>query len=385
MAKKIAIIANVPVWIIPGLEKLKHGGHYCTWLEALIPAFEREKRDFELHWITFSKETSEYHFKEAFGQFFHIFPRGSLAVGIVSKFFLETWKVKKLIRKLSPDLVHAWGSEEVCGLAGARSGVPQKLFTLQGCLTDYVREVGGAFLFRVQARHEKTTVGAYEHGTTESPMAALLLSDLNPKIMVDIVEYGVDEKFHEANWDPVQQPTVLFVGSIDERKGVAHLIEVAALPQCAGINFRIAGVGALKNHLMEKATGNVTWLGKVDRSKVISELEAAWALVIPTFADTGPTVVKEARVVGLPVVITNAAGASSYVDDSGCGFVIEPADLAGLSKSILEICGDREECMEMGRKGWKEHREILNPATTARSFRQIYEKLLSPPDSLSAT
>ena len=89
--------------------------------------------------------------------------------------------------------------------------------------------------------------------------------------------------------------------------------------------------------------------------------------------------------VGLPVVITNAAGASSYVDDSGCGFVIEPADLAGLSKSILEICGDREECMEMGRKGWKEHREILNPATTARSFRQIYEKLLSPPDSLSAT
>ena len=379
MSKKIVIIANVPIWIIPGLENFKHGGHYCTWLEALIPAFEREKKDFELHWITFSKQVSEYQSKQAFGQHFHVLPRGSLAIGILTKFFSEARKVKSLVRKLRPGLVHAWGSEDVCGIAGARSGVPQKLFTLQGCLTDYVKEVGGAFLFRVQALYERKTVGAYQQGTAESPIAASLLSGLNRKIMVDIVEYGVHEKFHEAKWDPPQQPTVLFVGSVDERKGISHLIEVAALPQCAGINFRIAGVGGMKEALMEKATENVTWLGKVDRSEVIAELEAAWTLVIPTYADTGPTVVKEARVVGLPVVITSAAGASSYVDDAGCGFVIEPGDSAGLSNSILEICKDRDKCLEMGGKGWTRHRKILNSTTTAGSFVQIYERLLLSP------
>ncbi|YCM42405.1 glycosyltransferase [Verrucomicrobiaceae bacterium 227] len=378
MAKKIVIIANVPIWIIPDLEELRHGGHYCTWLEALIPAFELEKEDFELHWITFSKQVSEYQLKQAFGQYFHVLPRGSLAVGILSKFFWEARMVKRLVAKLQPDLVHAWGSEDVCGIAGSRSGVSKKLFTLQGCLSDYVKEVGGVFLFRVQAMYEKRTVAAYQHGTAESPIAAGLLSGLNPEIKVDIVEYGVHESFHRAKWSPVQQPTVLFVGSVDERKGIAHLIEVAAMPQCAGINFRIAGVGGMKDALMEKATENVTWLGKVDRSKVIAELEEAWVLVIPTFADTGPTVVKEARVVGLPIVITNAAGSSSYVDDSGCGFVIEPGDLLGLRTSILEVCKDREECLRMGSRGWADHRKILSPSTTARSFRLIYERLLSP-------
>lgn len=375
MPMKVAIIANVPIWILPGMERFRHGGHFATWLESLVPAFENVCSDLELHWITFSKEIDKDYDKEAFGQYFHILRRGSLAVSMVTRYWYECRAVRKIITKLNPDLVHAWGSEDVCGIAASRSGIKNKLFTLQGSLTDYFQKMGGSFLFRIQASYEKGTVKKFKRGTAESPMAAGLLKKLNPSMTVDIVEYGVNQDFHEAQWNPRDRPVVLFVGGIDERKGIRDLLQVAADPACRHLEFRLAGDGQLKSELISNSSSNVTWLGKCSRAKVVKELEQAWVLSIPTFADTGPTVVKEARVVGLPVVTTHAAGAASYIKKSGCGKIVHHSEPDELKAALLQICENREMAIEYGSRGHVEHRRILRSETTADCFRRIYQEM----------
>lgn len=370
---KVAILANVPVWTLPGLEHLRHSRHYATWLEPLIPSFGKHE-DLDLHWITMCKETPVPIEHRAHGQTFHILPRGKMAISIVTAYFAESRRIVRLLRELRPDLVHAWGSEDVYGLAGARSGIENRLFTLQGSLTEYLRLLGGNFLFRLQASYEKPMVNRYCRGTAETPAARELLLQLNPTMDVSLVDYGANLEFFDAAWNLAVEPEVLFVGSISERKGVVDLVEVARRPELSHIRFRIAGEGELRHELEATAPLNVEWLGKCSRDEVAAHLSRAWMMLMPTYSDTGPTVIKEARVVGLPIVTTTGAGAACYVKKGESGFVTTPGDRDGLAAGIAKVCESRETCIAMGRAGWDEQREQLHPDTTAAEFAAIYRR-----------
>lgn len=377
---RIAILANVPAWTLPGLEHLRHNRHYATWLEPLIPAFADVARDkgLDVHWITFCQESRSDLIHRAHGQTFHILSRRSMGAQMVSAYLTEILRTRRLLANLKPDLVHAWGSEDVYGLAAAFSGFKNRIFTLQGSLTEYLRLLGGNWLFRIQAFYERPTVKRYRIATAESPAAAALLRVLNPSLDIALVDYGVNPAFFEALWNPSDQPEVLFIGSISKRKGIADLIAIARRPELAHVKFKIAGEGELRSPLESEAPPNVKWLGKCARPEVIQFLESAWALVIPTYADTGPTVVKEARVVGLPVITTTAAGASSYVTDTGCGVVTQPGDLDAFAGAILQVCQSRQECRRLGEVAWDAHRELLHPKTTARKLTELYHAVANP-------
>ncbi|MFT6793478.1 MAG: glycosyltransferase involved in cell wall biosynthesis [Rubritalea sp.] len=373
---KIAILAPVPVWFLPGLEHLLAPGHYATWLEPLIPAFEEvvAEHGLDLHWITMSQQTDSDVVHEAYGQTFHILARRSMGRQIITGYITEIRRIRRLLAQLQPDLLHAWGSENVYGIAGAFSGMPvsRKLFTLQGCLTEYVRLLGGNALFRIQAFYEKPLVKRFKHATAESQGAAKLLQALNPKMHIDLVDYGVNQEFFDANWNPAESPELLFLGSCSKRKGLTDLIELARHPELSHIQFNIAGDGELRAQLESTAPPNITFLGKCDRQQVVSCLESAWALIVPTYSDTGPTVIKEARVVGLPIITTTGAGASSYITETGCGYVTKPGDIEALSSALLDTCSSRENAMRLGSLSHGVHRETLHPNSTARKFAEIY-------------
>ena len=377
---RIAILAPVPVWLLPGLERLRAPGHYATWLEPLVPAFEQvsAEQGLDLHWITMSQQAQSDLVHKAYGQTFHILARRSMGRQMVTGYITEIIRIRRLLAQMKPDLLHAWGSENVYGLAGAFSGMPtsRRLFTLQGCLTEYVRLLGGNVLFRIQAFYEKPLIRRYRHATAESPGAAKLLQQLNPRLDIALVDYGVNAEFFEADWQPASRPEVLFLGSISKRKGIADLIAVAGRPELAHIKFRIAGEGELRAELEARASANVEWLGKCDRPAVIHHMKSSWALVMPTYADTGPTALKEARVVGLPVVTTTMAGAACYIENSKSGFVIEPGNHERLSESISRICESRDLCIQMGRYQLDTLRNLLHPSITSLKFAQLYQSQL---------
>ena len=371
---KVAVLANVPVWTLPGLEHLKEPGHYATWLEPLIPEFEKHI-EVDMHWITMSKQINEPLEYQVYGQTFHILPRGKKSISMATAYIVEIRAIRRVIKKLAPEVLHAWGSEDVCGLAGCFSSIKQRIFTLQGCLTDYLRLLGGGLLFRLQAIYEKPTVRRYRYGTAESPAARDLLAEINPSMEIELVDYGVNPDFFDAKWEPAPTPEVVFLGSITERKGIADLVELAKAPRMSHIQFNILGEGELRSELEKASSSNVHWLGKCDRDQVIKKLSSAWCLVVPTYADTGPTVIKEARVVGLPIITTTGAGAACYVEEGVSGFVLSPGDIEAISKAVLDVCVSRENALAMGAAGWQAVRGKLHSAVTARKFAELYHKL----------
>ena len=110
----------------------------------------------------------------------------------------------------------------------------------------------------------------------------------------------------------------------DPRKGIREAVRAFGHPDLRDTELHVLGdvdspfVRALK----AEATPNIRWLGRQGTTEIAEALARAWCLVLPTYADTSPNVVKEARVVGLPVVTTHAGGQSDYVRDGVDGFVV---------------------------------------------------------------
>lgn len=377
--KKILILADVPIWTLPGLDHYKRDGHYATWLKSLIPEFERlsKDQDLDMHWVSFAKNVGSYERICVYGQTFHIFPRWKKLVSMLTAYRFEISKLQKICDELKPDLLHAWGSEDVYGWAGSRLRCPvPRLFTLQGCLSEYLRTVGGNWIFRLQTAYEQKTIRKYKSATAESPQARKLLHQIQPELDVSIIDYGVDELFHSQTWSPVECPTVVMVGAVTQRKGIREAVEAFAHQSLSGVRLEVIGAGDLFAEMQEKSTANVVWLGNLERAEVAKRVAQAWAFLMPTYSDTGPTVVKEARVIGLPVITTNAAGASCYIKDGESGFVIAPRDTNAIITAIQKITVSLTKCLSMGEYQHADTKNKLRSSVTAQLFVERYQNLI---------
>lgn len=367
------MLADVPVWKVPGLEYLHRQGVYATWLEAIIPEFANVA-ELEMHWVCFSKEVTKDLRHKAWGQHFYVLKRGKKSISMVTGYWTERRMIKRCITNINPDVIHSWGTEDVYGLAGARLKTIPKLFSIQGCLSACIKNVSNPpWLMRLQAAYERYTVKSFKLATGESQIAVDHLTRMNSNLKTHIIDYGVHRDFFDAKWQPANEPNLIFVGSVTEAKGIRELIEVMSSSELQHIKIKIAGDGDLLEELQAKDMPNVEWLGRLSREALIRHLETAWVICIPTYADTGPSVLKEARVVGLPVITTNKAGAASYIEDQKSGFLIKERDVEGLKNAIMASILSKEKCRELGLFGWLELRDKLHSSHTIRKFTEIYQ------------
>jgi glycosyltransferase involved in cell wall biosynthesis len=101
----------------------------------------------------------------------------------------------------------------------------------------------------------------------------------------------------------------------------------------------------------------------------------AWCLVLPTRADTSPNVVKEARVVGLPVITTRHGGQVSYVTDGEDGYFVDCGDVNGLIQKFGKVLGSFAKAKEMGEKGKTGYRDLFLATKTSKSLIKLYKQI----------
>jgi glycosyltransferase involved in cell wall biosynthesis len=94
---------------------------------------------------------------------------------------------------------------------------------------------------------------------------------------------------------------------------------------------------------------------------------------LPTRADTSPNVVKEARVVGLPVITTKNGGQASYVRDGEDGYFVRCRDVKGLTEKIGNVLGCFAKAKEMGDHGRQNFRELFMAKRTGDRFTKMYQ------------
>lgn len=125
---------------------------------------------------------------------------------------------------------------------------------------------------------------------------------------------------------------VLFAGQVRLQKGIPYLLEALRSIDSPKLEVRIAGQVQLDRARLRPYEKYAAFLGAVPRSRMLDLFRWADLFVFPSVCDGFGLAVYEAMACGLPVVITDGAGAE--VRPGIDGLVVAAGDAAGLAAAI---------------------------------------------------
>jgi glycosyltransferase involved in cell wall biosynthesis len=168
---------------------------------------------------------------------------------------------------------------------------------------------------------------------------------------------------------------VLFVGRLDEAKGVDRLLDAWRRGgRDSGRTLVVAGDGPLAPLVEEAAGGDPTvrWRGRLDRAGVAEAMrEAAYVVVPSRFFEGYPLVVAEAFGRGRAVLTVSGGSVGTIVDDS-TGWVVEPT-AAALARAMGTIEDDA--AAERGRGARASYEAASTPERGLETLLDVYAEV----------
>lgn len=140
--------------------------------------------------------------------------------------------------------------------------------------------------------------------------------------------------------------TVMYVGRIEERKGIASLLEAWARVKQALPETRFVIAGGFHSSFSETRfetlmdqfglRDDIKLLGSVDWKNLTQWYQRATVCVLPSFYETFGLAALEPMTFGTPVIATTAGALPEVVDDH-TGRLVPPGDAVALASAMIEL------------------------------------------------
>ena len=149
---------------------------------------------------------------------------------------------------------------------------------------------------------------------------------------IRVIPYGVDlDRFHPSGELPGGSGPLrlLFVGTINQRKGIKYLLEALRLVGSAQVELTVCGRVVDDLSLFRPFGSQVRVRPAVSFSDLTAAYQNADLFVFPSVAEGFAQVLLEALASGLPILSTTHTAAPDLIEEGREGFVVEPrrADL----------------------------------------------------------
>jgi glycosyltransferase involved in cell wall biosynthesis len=297
------------------------------------------------------------------------------------RYLVHARRVRRLVRSLEPDLLHALHLTSY-GFLAALCDLHPTLTSVWG--TDVLEAPRWTPLHYAITRF---ALARADHVTaTGLQLANATLRYTPPAKPVTVVPYGVDlDRFRpRERSDRRDEVVVGAVARFSLEKGLDVLLEAAARLVRDGVAVRVvlAGEGPQRARLERLAArleiaDRVRFLGEVPHERVPEVLATFDIFALPSRAEGFGVAALEAQAMALPVVGSRVHGIPDTVDDGRTGLLVPPGDTGALAAAIARLAGDAALRAEMGRAGrafvearyrWEE-----NAAQMERLYRDLLE------------
>lgn len=264
---------------------------------------------------------------------------------------LLPWRLRKLLRRLEPSVIHArnWGAWP--DTAAARLiGLPRTplIFSFHGLPAAGPMPRRRRIAFRLLAR-ATTCLFAVCHDARR-----MLVQDVGlPGQCVEVITNGVDT----SAFSPLPRRrrrgrhlVLGSVGSLTPVKDHATLIAAAAAVARAGmdVELRLAGDGPLQEPCRQLAEElgfrhRLVLCGRV--SDVPAFLHKLDIFVLSSRSEGHPNALLEAMSCGLPCVATTVGGCVEVLENGRSGVLVPPGDPAEMASALVQLaCDDNARC-----------------------------------------
>ncbi|MDF1544731.1 MAG: glycosyltransferase family 4 protein [bacterium] len=181
-----------------------------------------------------------------------------------------------------------------------------------------------------------------------------------PREKVKVVHAGIntDEKLLNCPDKDYNRQTVLFSGYDFVNKGGMVLLEAFARVRKALPKAKLILLGPTLASVPEGVLnhGPLSKNNPDQLAKIVESYRQATLLVLPTFADAYPNVVREAMAAKLPTIASRTGSIPEMITDNETGFLVPMRDVDTLAAKMIELLSDPDRCRTMGETAYREYR-----------------------------
>ncbi len=174
---------------------------------------------------------------------------------------------------------------------------------------------------------------------------------------------------------------ILCVARFIECKWHVGLLQTCFLLKKEGHEFmlHLVGKGPLREEMMKFASNlgltNIEWTESVPYEKMPSLYSKSDLLVLPSSNEAIGMVVPEAMACGLPVVVSDACGATTYVKNNENGFIFRAHNIEDLAQKISYFFNEKQRLL-FGKRAAKHIKTFYDNKVIGKKFIGILKKII---------
>ena len=340
--------------------------------------------ELDLHLVTCSRELRTERTLDYQGVTIHYLP-GQRYMGIVTHHVLEQRRIRRKLRRIQPDLVHAHGTESYVAAAHG-SGFPV-VTTVHGIRYKEVVLFGGL-------------KGLARRWATVRLERRVLADSRDIFVIADYVRQAI-APLTQARFHPIANPvhtkyfdlpttdtgnTILSVAAVQPRKGLIHLVEALAEVRRQIPDAKLLLIGkVLVPEYAEQIRRRVAELGLTDAVQMLGfvsdeELQRAFTgcavFALCSTEESSPVSIAEAMTLGKPVVATAVGGVPDLVADGRTGHLVSFGDVGAIAESLLDILGDPRRRAAFSQAARTRAEQDFHPAAIAAKTLAVYRQII---------
>jgi glycogen(starch) synthase len=182
---------------------------------------------------------------------------------------------------------------------------------------------------------------------------------------------------------PTEAPILLCLGRLVPAKGFDQALTALAiiLDRFPNVRMVLAGDGSAKLSL-EQQTAElglsevVEFMGWVEPDKVMSLINSATIVIMPSRREGLPNAAIQAAMMGRPIVATNVSGLPEVVLDGQTGLLVRKDDNSALAEAIAFLLDHPEVAIEMGSAARRRTKELFSWQNCVAGYKVLYQKLI---------
>jgi glycosyltransferase involved in cell wall biosynthesis len=263
-------------------------------------------------------------------------------------------------------------------------------------IAEQLHNVSASFDHQFVAMFERVAMLSADAITSPSDdLADFVSEDLNfPREQIALIRNPIDPDIFspdgEAALPPAEGLRVLFVGRLEERKGISYLVQAIPeiLKQCPDTEFVIIGADTINSSGGQRSVladlrdflnrsrvlDRVKFISRVPLDELPKYYRSADVCVVPSVYDNSPYTCLEAMSCGRPVVGTSGGGTKEYVTDGECGIIVPPRDSEALKDAITLLLKDGRMRLRMSENARRRVLEKFQRKQVARETQTLYEQ-----------
>lgn len=186
-----------------------------------------------------------------------------------------------------------------------------------------------------------------------------------------------------------ETPRILFVGRLDERKGLRYLLEAMPMMlQQQAVELRVVGKGILEEDLTAQChklglDNQVRFLGFVTKDELAEEYASCDVFVLPAIVDSkGDTeglgiVMIEALAHGKPVIASEVGGIPDVIRDGETGILIPEKRPEAIAAAVLHTLENPDYAAQIGQAGLNDIQHRFSWKRILPKWQGIFHRALS--------